>query len=137
MKDFVNRLEISNTEKSLRAELTNLEKKLLETQDLVEVRGKVCASNTGLYGLLIYKNNYKRKLCHLKLKGSERLLAKLCHSVKLIYILLRQIRLNFCLSTNEYRYFINIDILSLMVLVELNFSSGEEYLSLFLRIQYR
>lgn len=41
LKDFVNRLEISNIEKSLRAELTSLEKKLLETQDLVEVRGKL------------------------------------------------------------------------------------------------
>lgn len=107
MKDFVNRLEISNIEKSLRAELTSLEKKLLETQDLVEVRGKVCASNTGLYGLLIYKNNYKRKLCDLKLKGYWQNNATQS-SVKLIYILfLRQIGLNFVYQQ------MNIDILSI------------------------
>lgn len=107
MKDFVNRLEISNIEKSLRAELTSLEKKLLETQDLVEVRGKVCASNTGLYGLLIYKNNYKTKLCDLKLKGYWQNNATQS-SVKLIYILfLRQIGLNFVYQQ------MNIDILSI------------------------
>lgn len=42
VKDFVRRQQsVTNVERSMRAELTVLEQKLLESQDLIEVRGKV------------------------------------------------------------------------------------------------
>jgi len=42
VKDYVRRQQsVTNVERSMRAELTVLEQKLLESQDLIEVRGKV------------------------------------------------------------------------------------------------
>lgn len=42
VKDYVRRQQsVTNVERSMRAELTVLEQKLLESQDLLEVRGKV------------------------------------------------------------------------------------------------
>lgn len=42
VKDYVRRQQsVTNVERSMRAELSVLEQKLLESQDLIEVRGKV------------------------------------------------------------------------------------------------
>lgn len=42
VKDYVRRQQsVTNVERSMRAELTVLGQKLLESQDLIEVRGKV------------------------------------------------------------------------------------------------